>query len=153
MIIFLRSLIYSSELLSAMGIESYPFGSNPKNSAVGQEYNRAILLASLKTFRLDRREQGRRKLPGKLSDGSLRSGPIPPLLCSFPSPLSLAICLERLVEGDAALRDAPVQRQAKEDLRRHSLQHQSGHVLKAEFHVVLRMAHQTAASRAHIFQP
>ena len=48
MIIFLRSLIYSTELLSAMSIESYPFGSNPKNSAVDQEYNEPSFQQALK---------------------------------------------------------------------------------------------------------
>lgn len=52
----------------------------------------------------------------------------------------LAACLERLVEGHGSLRQRPVEREGKEDLRRHARKHQPRRVAESEFRIVPRMA-------------
>ena len=64
----------------------------------------------------------------------------------------LAIRFETFVESDGALRSMPVERQSEEDLRWHSLIHQSRQVPEPEFLVVIRVSHETTSTSIHNFQ-
>ncbi len=60
--------------------------------------------------------------------------------------------LESIVESDSSLRSMPVKRQSEKHLLWHSLKHKPRHVFEPEFLVVIRMPHETASLRIHIFQ-
>ncbi len=64
-----------------------------------------------------------------------------------------AIRFESFVESDGALRQMSIESQSQEDLRWHTLVHKPWRTLEAEFLVVLRMSHETAATSLHALQP
>jgi hypothetical protein len=74
------------------------------------------------------------------------------VLQSVTCTLLPAIGFESFVERDRALGNVPVKSESEENLLGDSLNPKSRHVAEPEFWVVIRMPHETASLRVHLFQ-